>query len=279
MLKKISNSKKLKLIKKYNNPKTLYEKNKKELEENIFLNETEINEIVEYNKKQNLKYYIDYMEKNKINIITIFDTEYPENLKILYDKPLYLYFKGNIDLLREGGIAVVGARNCSNYGKNIAEKFAYNIAKSDKCIISGLAKGIDKCSHIGALKAKGKTIAVIGNGLDDIYPNENKELANQIVNNGGLVISEYVIGTKPEKMNFPERNRIISALADGILVVEATKKSGSLITVDFGLDQGKEIFAIPGNINCINSIGTNELIKQGANLVTEYKDIMDICYG
>ncbi len=227
----------------------------------------------------NLKKYKEYIEKNNINIITIQDEKYPENLKYIYDKPIVLYTKGNMELLNSNGIAIVGSRYCTEYGKNIATKMAYNIAKSNKCVISGLAKGIDSYAHIGALKAKGYTIAVLGNGLDNIYPNENKKLSEKIIENNGLLISEYIVGTKPEKINFPERNRIISALAKGIVIVEAKEKSGALITADFGLEQGKEIFAVPGNIYSANSKGTNNLIKQGANIITDYKDIINICYN
>lgn len=137
-----------------------------------------------------------------------------------------------------------------------------------------MAKGIDAYSHIGCIRAKGKTIAVLGSGIDQIYPKENKEIYHQILETGGLILSEYVIGTKPDKMNFPARNRIISGLSQGVLVIEAKKKSGTLITVDFALEQGKEIYVIPGNLNSENSIGTNDLLKQGANFVTCVEDIL-----
>ena len=138
-----------------------------------------------------------------------------------------------------------------------------------------MAKGIDSIAHKATLKANGETIAVIGSGLDNIYPSDNIGLANEIIKNGGLIISEYIIGTKPTKMNFPARNRIISGLSNGVIVIEAKKKSGTMITVDFALEQGKEIFAVPGNILSENSEGTNELIKQGAKLVTNIKDILE----
>lgn len=142
-------------------------------------------------------------------------------------------------------------------------------------IVSGGARGIDSFSHKGAIHANKQTIAVLGNGLDYIYPPENKELEEQILYNGGALISEYIIGTKPTKYTFPARNRIISAISEGLLVVEAKQKSGTLITVDFALEQGKTIYAIPGNINSANSEGTNELIKQGAKIVTSIQDIIE----
>lgn len=138
-----------------------------------------------------------------------------------------------------------------------------------------MAKGIDSIAHKATLQANGKTIAVIGNGLDIVYPEENRELVNEIIKQGGAIVSEYIIGTKPEKMNFPARNRIISGLSNGVVVIEAKKKSGTMITVDFALEQGKEVFAVPGNITSENSKGTNELIKQGAKLVTNVNDILE----
>ena len=155
----------------------------------------------------------------------------------------------------------------------MAQYFAYNLAKKSINIISGLAKGIDSQSHIGAIKAKGMTIGVIGSGLDIVYPKENQYLYDKIIEENGAIISEYPLGTKPEKMNFPARNRIISGMSKAILVVEAKKKSGTLITVDFALEQGRDVYVVPGNIDEMNSVGTNDLIKQGAQMVTSYKDI------
>ena len=140
---------------------------------------------------------------------------------------------------------MVGCRECSEYGKHISKKFSYELAKKDICIISGMAKGIDSYSHLGCIGAGGKTIAVLGSGVDQIYPKENTILYNQILKTGGLILSEYVIGTKPTKLNFPARNRIISGLSDSIIVVEAKEKSGTLNTVDFALEQGKDVFVIP----------------------------------
>ena len=142
-------------------------------------------------------------------------------------------------------------------------------------VISGLARGIDSCAHKGTLKANGKTIAVVGCGLDRVYPTENETLFNEIIKNNGAIISEYIIGTKPLAKNFPRRNRIISGLSDGVIVVEARKKSGTLITVDFALEQVKNVYAIPGNIDNPNAYGTNDLIKQGAKVVTNLKDILE----
>ena len=157
----------------------------------------------------------------------------------------------------------------------MAKYFAYNLSKRGVNVVSGLAKGIDSYAHIGTIYAKSKTIAVLGNGLDVIYPKENEIIANKIIELGGCILSEYPIGTKPEKVNFPARNRIISGLSNGIIVVEAKKKSGTMITVDFALEQGRDVFVVPGNITSLNSVGTNELIRQGATLVTNYEQVLE----
>ncbi len=217
----------------------------------------------------------DYMDKNNIKTIKLFDDEYPKKLKNIYDKPTVLFAKGNINLLNEKSVAIVGCRDCSDYGKNVAKKLSYDLAKENICIVSGLAKGIDTFAHIGALEAGGKTIAVIGSGLDYVYPSENKHLYERIIKNNGLIVTEYIIGTKPERLNFPARNRIISALSEAVVVVEAKERSGALITAEFGLEQGKEVLAVPGNISSVNSKGTNKLIKDGAFIITDYKDILE----
>lgn len=212
--------------------------------------------------------------ENLIKEISIESSKYPNILKRIYDPPKKLYVMGNEELLKTNSIAIVGSRDNTEYGKEAAKYFAYNVAKQNICIVSGLARGIDSFAHIGALQAKGKTIAVIGNGLDIVYPKENAKLAQKIIKLGGAIISEYPIGSKPERFHFPARNRIISGLSNGVLVIEAKEKSGSLITADFAIEQGKEVFAVPGNINSLNSVGTNNLIKDGAIPVSNYKDIL-----
>jgi len=213
--------------------------------------------------------------KYKVIKINMNSKYYPERLRNIDDAPKELYCLGNLELLNyKNNIAMIGSRNCSSYGERAAKDFAYNLAKEDICIVSGLAKGIDSFSHIGALNAKGRTIAVLGSGLDNIYPKENIKLVKEIIKNNGLVISEYPLGTKPLKYHFPARNRIISGLSDSVLVVEARKNSGTNITVDFALEQGKDVFVIPGNIYSKTSDGTNFLITEGAIPVLTYKDIL-----
>ncbi|MBO6233341.1 MAG: DNA-processing protein DprA [Clostridia bacterium] len=211
---------------------------------------------------------------NKIIKITMENEKYPILLKQIYDPPKCLYVMGNIEILNNQSIAIVGCREATEYGKKAATYFSYNLAKQNVTIVSGLARGIDSYSHIGTLKANGKTIAVIGSGLDIIYPKENEQLAKKIVEQGGAIISEYPLGTRPQKEYFPARNRIISGISQATLVIEAKEKSGSLITADFAMEQGKDVYSVPGNINSKNSVGTNNLIKDGAIPVSKFSDIL-----
>lgn len=216
------------------------------------------------------------MKNYDVKILDYNDEKYSENLKNMSTPPTKLYYMGNVDLLnKKRKIAIIGCREYSEYGKIVSEKFAYELAKLGFVIISGAARGIDSFSHKATLKTNVGTIAVLGNGLNYIYPPENKELEEKILENNGLIISEYDKGTRPSKYTFPARNRIISALSDGVLVIEARKNSGSQITVDFALDQGKNVYAVPGDITRINTEGTNELIKQGAKIVTCVDDILE----
>lgn len=264
------------LLQTYKTPKRIWNLQKEELVKIKGIGESIANQILNAQYRYGLEKYIDYMEKYHIGIITILDKDYPEELKHVYDAPVILYYKGNRQLINNNKIiAMVGCRNCTKYGKDVSYEIAYKLAKNGICIISGLAKGIDSYSHIGCIKAEGKAIAVLGNGLDSIYPKENIFLYDAIINTGGLILSEYVIGIKPNKLNFPARNRIISGLSKGVVIVEAKEKSGTLITVDFALEQGKSIFAVPGSITSDNSYGTNELIKQGAKCVTCVEDILE----
>lgn len=219
----------------------------------------------------------------KIEEISIDSNEYPEKLRNIYDPPLKLYVLGNKELLKQKNIAIVGTRNATDYGKMVAFKISKELSEYGINIISGLAVGIDEYAHLGNLQIQkvvaesviGKTIAVLGSGIDNIYPKENTEIARKIVQTGGCIVSEYPCGTKSNKLHFPQRNRVISGLSSGVLVVEAKERSGSLITADFALEQGKEVFAVPGNILNLTSDGTNNLIKQGAKLVTSYIDIIE----
>lgn len=214
------------------------------------------------------------IDEKKIKVIKFGDKNYPEKLKNIYAKPAMLYVLGNEELLNDNSIAIIGSRDCTKYGTQNALKFSYGLAKKNICVISGFARGIDTYAHIGAIKANGKTIAVLGCGLNEVYPSTNFRLYKEILLNGGAIITEYPLGSKPNKYHFPIRNRIISGLSDGVLVIEAKEKSGTLITVDYALDQGKNVYALPGNVNSPNSVSTNNLIKEGAIPVTNVEDIL-----
>ena len=267
--------KKQKLLEKYHTPENIYKLEKKELLKVSGIGEKLANSILDKSLLEKTEKHIEYMIKNEIDIISIYDKEYPQILREIYSPPISLYIKGNKNILNSYKIAIIGSRKPSEYGKKATEYFSYNLAKNNITIVSGLARGIDSISHLGAIASKGKTIAVVGNGLDIVYPKENEILEEEIVNKDGCIISEYSIGTKPEKMNFPARNRIISGISNSVLVVEAKRKSGTLITVDFALEQGREVYAVPGNINSENSLGTNDLIKQGAKLVNCFEDCVE----
>ena len=230
--------------------------------------------IKEFNAWDRIEREIEKAEHHNIRIVTLFDKEYPEPLSHLDNAPPILYIKG--DLVEEDrfALAMVGSRDMSEYGRKIAADLSYELASAGLTIVSGMARGIDTVSHSGALKAGGRSIAVLGCGLDICYPSENKELMTAL-SRSGCVISEFPLGTAPLRENFPRRNRLISGLSLGVVVVEATARSGSLITVRFALEQGKEIFAVPGNITSGNARGTNGLIKKGAKPVQGAEDIIE----
>ena len=262
------------LLKKYYSPKVLWNKTKEELIEDG-IKEKYALEITNKIYREKLDKYLEYMSENNVEIVNIYDKEYPDKLKVIYDPPIVLYVKGNKNILNDKSIAIIGSRRCTKYGEKTAKSLAYNLSLNNINVISGLAKGIDSFAHEGCLSARGKTIAVVGCGLDRVYPEENKELFKNIIEANGTIISEYVIGTKPLAKNFPRRNRIISGISNGVIVVEAKEKSGTLITVDFALEQGKNIYAVPGNIDNQNSYGTNALIKEGAKSITKFTDVLE----
>lgn len=212
--------------------------------------------------------------KKDISILTIEDPDYPELLKEIYDPPLLIYYQGDVGALNTKSLAIVGSRRHTLYGKEIARKFAAQLCGFDVIIVSGMARGIDTWAHEGALEAGGKTVAVLGCGLDICYPPENRDLKERI-REKGIIISEFPPGTSPMAQNFPRRNRIISGLSLGTLVVEAGEKSGALITAEFALEQGREVFAIPGSVSSPYSKGCHRLIKEGAKLVEKVEDILE----
>ncbi|MGA1865369.1 MAG: DNA-processing protein DprA [bacterium] len=230
--------------------------------------------ISSFEPEKGLKKEKDLMALHGIDFITFEDLDYPEFLRQIFDPPLVLYFKGRILPDDRISLAVVGSRRPTLYGKYVAQDIAKKLAGKGLAIVSGMARGIDTQAHRGALNAHGRTIAVLGSGLDRVYPPENKSLMDAISANGA-VVSEFPMGTEPFKQNFPLRNRIISGMTLGTLVVEAGSVSGALITARLALDQGREVFAVPGPINSWASKGTNGLIKQGAKLVEDVEDIIE----
>ena len=209
------------------------------------------------------------------DILILDDGSYPDLLRQIDDPPITLYVRGDWQAcLEQPCVGVIGSRNCSTYGKNSAEMLARELAARGITIVSGLARGIDTSAHRGAIEAKGRTIGVLGTGLDSIYPKENTRLAEEILDKGGALFTQFPLGTPPLKDNFPYRNRIISGLSLGGLIVEASERSGSLITARLAMEQNREVMAVPGNITSGNSFGTNYLIKAGAKLVQQWQDVV-----
>lgn len=207
--------------------------------------------------------------------INIEDTRYPKILKNIENPPKQLYLEGNVELLNTHGIAIIGSRKCSENGSKMAKKFAQELVSQNITIISGMANGIDTYAHMGALENRGNTIAVLGCGFNNIYPQKNKKLYKQIINNNGLIVSEYQPETEASSEKFIERNRIVSGLSIGILVIEAKHRSGTSVTAKIAKSQNRKVFTIPHDLNDKCGIGTNRLIKKGANLITSTKDIIE----
>jgi DNA processing protein len=210
-----------------------------------------------------------------VSIVCLDDSTYPAQLRQIYDPPLILYVRGNVEAITQPGIAVVGTRHPTPYGLGMAERLASDLANRGLVIFSGLARGVDAAAHRGAINAKGKTVAVFGTGVDIIYPKENTRITEQILALGGALISEFAMNTFAAPQNFPIRNRIISGISIGVLVVEAAEYSGTRITSRCALEQNREVFAVPGNVTNKNSWGPNTLIKQGAKLTATWEDVWE----
>jgi DNA processing protein len=230
--------------------------------------------IKEFSSWKDIEKQIKVLEKSDIKAVSFGDSSYPEMLRETEDAPIIVYIKGDIQPQDRYAIAIVGSRKPTHYGVSVTEKISEELASMGFTIVSGMARGIDALSHTGALRAGGRTIAVLGSGLDVPYPPENKMLMEKIAGSG-CVMTEFPPGTLPEKENFPRRNRLISGLSLGVLVIEATSDSGSLITARYALEQSREVFAVPGNITAPNSEGTNELIRNGAILTQKAEDIVE----
>ena len=209
------------------------------------------------------------------DILILDDGSYPQMLREIADPPITLYVRGDWEAcLTLPCVGIIGSRMCSTYGINATEMLSRDLASRGICVISGLARGIDTAAHRAAMRCGGKTVAVLGTGIDGAYPKENTRLIKEIVDSGGAIVSQFPLGTPPLKDNFPYRNRIISGLSLGVLIVEASERSGSLITARLAMEQNREVMAVPGNITSANSYGTNYLIKSGAKLVQQWQDVV-----
>ncbi len=238
------------------------------------LKEKDIETILNNRNKDTIKTEYEKMKKAGVEFISVNDKKYPSKLKQTYDYPYGLYYKGRFEGFEGKTVAIVGARECSRYGFEMAKYIATHLARHNIMVISGMAKGIDRAAHLGSLEYDYLSCAVLGCGVDVCYPRENIEIYDNLCKRG-VIISEHPIKTQPMAGFFPMRNRIISGLADAVIVIEARAKSGSLITVDQALEQGKEIFALPGRFGDELSKGTNELIKNGANIITDIEDLFE----
>lgn len=264
-----------KIIKHFNDPKTAFEANISDFK-NAGIEENISQEFISMRSQINPDQLLENIKKENIKIITILDEGYPDLLKEIYNPPALLYYKGEM-VKEEFTFAVVGTRKYTGYGQQVVNDFVRKLALNNLTIVSGMALGIDTIAHSVTLESKGRTIACLGTGIDkqSIYPVANKYLAEKIVAEEGCVLSEFPLGTPPLRHHFPQRNRIISGLSLGTLVVEAGEKSGALITAYIALEQNREIFAVPGNIYSEFSKGPNKLIKLGAKTITEAEEIIE----
>jgi DNA processing protein len=234
-------------------------------------------EFISWRKNIDPDFEMEKLAREQISVVTLADAAYPPLLKEIYDAPPLLYYRGVLQTNTTLCLAVVGSRKYSAYGRRATETIAGGISRAGISIVSGLALGIDALAHETALAQSGATVAVLGSGVNDmaVYPAENRSLARRIISSGGLVLSEFPCGTPGFKYNFPQRNRVIAGLCAGTLVIEASEKSGALITARYALEAGRDVFAVPGDIFQINSAGTNNLIKSGAIMATSTQDILD----
>ena len=272
-LRGIITRKKAELLRIFDSPAEIYKADAVELAKTGVLSRDNITAILSKEYRESVDRTIEEIHKKHIDVITLNSSNYPESLKNICDPPICLYVKGKL-IADELAIGVVGSRRASGYGISLAKKISSELAQYNICIVSGMARGIDTAAHLGALSVKGRTIAVLGCGLDVVYPPENKRLMENIIENGA-VISEYPPGVEPSPHHFPVRNRIVSGMSVGVLVVEAGEKSGSLITAHLALEQGRDVYALPGNVISINSKGTNKLIQDVEKLVTSVQDILE----
>jgi DNA processing protein len=258
----------------FKSAKKIWESSAEKLQE-IGISEKKVLEFDKYRNDFDIENYFQRLSKLKISVVTILDKSFPKNLKGLDGSPLVLYYKGNLKCLDTNSVAIVGTRKITSYGREVTQKFSSELASFGVTIISGLAYGVDTEAHKACLSVHGRTVAVLGNGLDTIYPFENTALALEIIKTGGAIISEYPLGYPALPVNFAIRNRIVSGLSDAVIVIEGAEKSGTLLTATHAAEQGKTVFAVPGQITSPLSWAPLFLLKNGAKMATETKDVLD----
>jgi DNA processing protein len=267
----VNNNVKIMFLKKFKSEKNIYDNFHYLAKEEVSI----LKNLQNYNKKLELEKaegILNWMNSNKVGLITIEDEEYPESLKDIQSPPYALFYKGKINLLKNRIVAIVGSRTCTTYGTQVTKLLTKELISFNITIISGGAKGIDSVAHNAVVEDNGNTIVVLGCGIDVVYPTQNKRLFSEIENNG-LILSEFLPNTPPLSFNFPRRNRIISGLSELVVVVEATEKSGSLITANYAIEQNKEVMTVPGSIFSKASFGCNKLIRDGAQIFCSMEDL------
>jgi DNA processing protein len=262
------------LLERFGDPESVLRARRSDLAQVQGLNGAALDSLLAWEAETDLGAEMRSIEKSGINITTVLDAEYPPSLREIHDPPTILYVWGTLEPRDFHAISVVGSRRTSHYGLECAKKFSYQLAYAGLTVVSGLARGIDSAAHQGALAAKGRTIAVLGGGLDHVYPPENFALAERIASSGA-VVTEFPMDTKPDRQTFPMRNRIISGWSFGVLVVEAGLNSGALISAHQAAEQGRSLYSVPGPIDRPTSLGSNRLIQEGAKLVIDARDILE----
>jgi len=263
-----------KLLERFGSAESVFHATRSELE-SLRLRAESVESILKREFHEKAHEEFENVKKLGGDVLVLDDGSYPYLLREIDDPPITLYVKGDWQACFDAPcIAVVGSRRCSTYGENAAEMLSRDLAANGICVVSGLARGIDTAAHRGAIGGKGKTIAVLGTGIGQVYPKENARLVEEILASGGAIVSQFPLETPPLSENFPYRNRIISGLSLGVLIVEASERSGSLITARLAMEQNREVLAVPGNITSKNSFGTNYLIKSGAKLVQQWQDVV-----
>ncbi len=262
------------LLERFGSPERVFHALRTELEE-LRLPPDTLRSILAKRFHDRAEEELDRVRRIGGDILILDDGVYPQYLREIHDPPITLYVTGDWrTCLEMPCVAVIGSRRCTTYGRNACSMLARDLAEQGLCIVSGFARGIDTAAHRAAARAGGRTVAVMGTGLDDVYPAENRRLFDEILDAGGAIVTQFPLGTPPLRDNFPYRNRIISGLSLGAVVVEASERSGSLITARLAMEQDREVFAVPGNITSRNSFGTNYLIKSGAKLVQHWQDVV-----